>query len=188
MWGGEGMLAVAGGAWLAQIAPPYAPTLEIVGRSVIGGLGGLIVAIFIIFVWNFIRAPYKQRNEAWNALSKKPKPMSNKDALLRAISTFAECALMEFTQQEVRNEHSCKVCPLMEPSDFVQAYKVLSAEKLVAGEKADNIVSRLMHFVLTQMIAQLGDKSSSVEALSTDEFIDKLRKMTKRTIKGIENL
>ncbi|OGO22297.1 MAG: hypothetical protein A2144_00445 [Chloroflexi bacterium RBG_16_50_9] len=64
MWGGEGVLAVAGGTWLAQIAPLGATTLEIVGRSVIGGLGGLLTAILIIFAWNLFRAPYKQRNEA----------------------------------------------------------------------------------------------------------------------------
>ena len=39
-----------------------------VARSVIGGLGGLVTAILIIFAWNLYRAPYKQRNEARRAL------------------------------------------------------------------------------------------------------------------------
>ena len=64
MWGGEGVLAVAGGTWLAQIAPVGASTLEIVLRSVIGGLGGLVIAIVLIWGFNLFLAPYKQRNEA----------------------------------------------------------------------------------------------------------------------------
>ena len=68
MWGGEGVFAVAGGAWLAQIAPLGATTIEIVIRSVIGGLGGLAVAFVIIFLWYCFRTPYIQRNEAREAL------------------------------------------------------------------------------------------------------------------------
>ena len=74
MWGGEGMLAVAGGTWLAQVAPMGASTTEIVLRSVIGGLGGLIVAVLVIFGWNLFRAPYKQRNEAREKISKLERP------------------------------------------------------------------------------------------------------------------
>ena len=59
---------------------------------------------------------------------------------------------------------------------------------MVAGEKADKTISQLMTFVLTQMVAQLGDESSSAEALGTEEFIDKLAKMRGKTIKGIESL
>lgn len=70
MWGGEGVLAVAGGAWLAKIAPMGASTVEIVLRYVIGGLGGLLTATVIIFLYNLFRAPYKQRNEARRALEK----------------------------------------------------------------------------------------------------------------------
>lgn len=57
MWGGEGVLAVAGGAWLAAYAPIDAPTIEIVARSVFGGLIGLATALLAIFLWNLIRAP-----------------------------------------------------------------------------------------------------------------------------------
>jgi hypothetical protein len=68
MWGGEGVLAVAGGTWLATMAPAGVSTLQIVARSVIGGLGGLFIAMLIIFIWQFIRAPYKQRNEVRNMI------------------------------------------------------------------------------------------------------------------------
>lgn len=64
MWGGEGVLAVAGGIWFAQLAPINAPVVEIIWRSVVGGLGGLAIAVLIIFAWNLFRAPYKQRNKA----------------------------------------------------------------------------------------------------------------------------
>ena len=72
MWGGEGVLAVAGGTWLTQLAPPYAPTSELVIRAVIGGLGGLVVAVIMIFAFNLFVAPYKQRNEARQLLSEIP--------------------------------------------------------------------------------------------------------------------
>lgn len=64
MWGGEGVLAVAGGTWLTQIAPIGASVPDVVLRAVIGGLGGLITAMLTIFAWNLLRAPYRQRNEA----------------------------------------------------------------------------------------------------------------------------
>lgn len=152
------------------------------------GLGLFVFAMLCVWIGATASAPVRQRNEAWSVLSEKPKPMSNKDALLRTISTFCESAIMEFTQQDVRNEHSCKVCPLMEPSDFTQAYKALSAEKLIAGEKADRIVSKFMAFVLTQMVAQSSEEPPSVGVLGTEDFIYKLRKMANKTIKGIESL
>ncbi len=152
------------------------------------GLGLFVFAMFCVWIGATASAPVRQRNEAWNVLSKKPKPMSNKDALLRAISTFCDSVIVEFTQRDVMNEHSCKSCPLMESSDFTQAYKALSAEGLVAGENADRIVSKFMTFVLTQMVAQYSEEPPSVGVLGTEDFIYKLRKMAKKTIKGIESL
>ena len=152
------------------------------------GLGLFVFAMFCVWIGATASAPVRQRNEAWSVLLKKPKPMSNKDDLLRAISTFTESALEEFTRKDVMNEHSCKTCPLMEPSDFAQAYKALSAEKLVAGEKADKILSQFMTFVLEQMVAQYSDEPPSVGVLGTDDFIDKLSRMRNKTVKRIESL
>jgi len=152
------------------------------------GLGLFVFAMFCVWIGVTASAPVRQRNEAWSVLLKKQKPMSNKEDLLRAISTFRESAIMEFTQKDVMNEHSCKTCPLMEPSDFTQAYKALSAEKLVAGEKADKIVSQFMTSVLEQMVAQYSDEPPLVGVLGTDDFIDKLSRMTKKTLKRIESL
>ncbi len=195
MWGGEGVLAVAGGSWLVQIAPSSATTIEIVGRSVISGLGGLITAILIVFAWNVYRAPYKQRDEARaNLLEKqKPTPISNIDTLVRAISNFRECAIVEFTHHQMRKEHSCKVpdCPLMmdgTPFDLAQAYEALAAEALVAGERAKSIVSPLMVFVLTQITEQYDDESSSVTKLNSDEFLSELSKTVRKTVRRINNL
>jgi hypothetical protein len=72
IWVGQAVLAVAGGTWLAQIAPLGASTAEIAGRSVIGGLCGLFVAVILIFAWNLFRAPYRQRDEARKKLSQTP--------------------------------------------------------------------------------------------------------------------
>ena len=64
MWVGDGVLAVAGGTLLSVIAPSTAPVIEMVLRAVIGGLGGLVTALLVIFIWNIFRTPYRQRNEA----------------------------------------------------------------------------------------------------------------------------
>ena len=64
MWGGEGVLAVAGGAWLTALAPSSASVAEQIIRAVIGGMGGLLAAIIVILAWNLAIAPYRQRNEA----------------------------------------------------------------------------------------------------------------------------
>lgn len=94
MWGGESVLAVAGGTWLAQIAPTGAPTLEIVVRSVIGVLGGLVITILLIFIWNLFRAPYRHLNEAIALLMTKPKPvrLANRQELFIAIHHLQETA------------------------------------------------------------------------------------------------
>lgn len=68
MWAGEGVLAVAGGAWLKAITPDTAPLAEQVGWAVGGGLIGLTKAVIVIFLFHFIRAPYRQRNEARAAI------------------------------------------------------------------------------------------------------------------------
>ncbi len=68
MWGGEGVLAVAGGAWLAACAPTGAPVAEFVWRSVAGGLIGLVVAFIVIFLICWITAPYNICRDAKNKL------------------------------------------------------------------------------------------------------------------------
>lgn len=154
----------------------------------VGTIIGALVGFGIIYLIMLVKAPYRQRNEARATLLEKPKPMSNKDALLRAISYFTESAIVETSHLEVMAEHSCKFCPLMEPSDFTQAYKTLSAEKLVAGEEADKIVSPFMVFILKQMVAQIDDEPSAVKVLSREDFIDKLGKMKRKMLKKIEAL
>ncbi len=74
MWVDEGVLAGAGVAWLSTIAPSGATVIEIIVRSVLGGLGGLIIAVLAIFCWNIFQAPYKQRNELRNILKSQQKP------------------------------------------------------------------------------------------------------------------
>ncbi|MDP3879955.1 MAG: hypothetical protein Q8Q07_06610 [Dehalococcoidales bacterium] len=87
MWGGEGVLAVAGGAWFQSLAPAGAFAWEVVWRSVIGGLIGLSVAILFIYGWNLFRAPYWQRNEARALLLARPQsvPLRNRKDLFAAI-------------------------------------------------------------------------------------------------------
>lgn len=159
------------------------------------GLGLFVFAMLCVWIGATTSAPIRQRNEARaTSLEKqKQKSISNKDALVRAISNFKECALVEFTHHQARKEHSCKVsdCPLMidgKPFDLAQAYEALAAETLVAGERVTSIVSPLMTFVLTQIIEQYNDESSSVTKLNSDEFISELYKTVKKTVRGINTL
>ena len=63
-WGGEAVLAVAGGTWLTAVASTNATTAELVGRAVGGGLSGLATVVLAILAFHFIRAPYRQRDKA----------------------------------------------------------------------------------------------------------------------------
>jgi len=164
MWGGEGVLAVAGGAWLAQIAPLGASTLEIVARSVIGGLGGLVTAILIIFGWNLFRAPYRQRNEARTLLAErpKPKPLTNRDDLLRAIAE-ARIATIQFVESVENLKKWAKLHPnlvnveAMTTIDKAQqkqnkAYEAMEKEILVAGSDYEPILKPLYLFMQSSAI------------------------------------
>ncbi len=193
------------GTWAGWKNPLFG-LFDVLGSSVVGaifgwywGVGLFLFVMFAVWVGATASAPVKQRNEARATLLKKrkPKPISNKDALVRAISNFKECAVVEFTHHQMRKEHSCKVsdCPLMvdgKSFDLSQAYEVLAAEALVAGERVNTVVAPLMEFVLKQMIEQYNDESSSATKLNIDEnideFLSELHKIVKKTVGGINAL
>ncbi len=102
MWGGEGVLAVAGGAWLQAIAPVDTTTLEIIARSVVGGLIGLSSAILLILAWNLIRAPYKQRNEARDMVRQLRRPS---DSEVTDVIRLLEAETLTFRSND-EEEHS----------------------------------------------------------------------------------
>jgi hypothetical protein len=176
MWGGEGVLAVAGGAWLAHIAPLGASTLEIVARSVIGGLGGLVTAILIIFGWNLLRAPYRQRNEARILLAErpKPKPLTNRDDLLRTIAE-ARIATIQFVQNVENLKKWTKLHPNLVNVEAMstikeaqhrqeRAYEAMEKEILVAGSDYEPILKPLYSFMQSSAIlnASPTDNQSTV--------------------------
>ena len=173
MWGGEGVLAVAGGTWLAQIAPIGAPTSEIVGRSVVGGLGGLLTAILIIFVWNLFRAPYKQRNEARNLLSARRTrvPISNKNELVRAMSDVQTLSGQLLTAQELLDDLEA-TSPTLVHSDAIgkrddsyakynEAMDKLCAEILVAGKPYESLLHDLSGYISTQVWVKMAKPTFS---------------------------
>lgn len=63
-WLGDIVLVTAGVALLTTFAPSGVSNWEPVARAVGGGLLGLAAAVGILFLYNFIRAPYRQRDEA----------------------------------------------------------------------------------------------------------------------------
>ena len=95
MWGGEGVLAAAGGAWLTAITPDNASVAELVLRAVLGGLGGLLVAILIIFSWQLFRAPYKQRNEACRVIQDLQKEKSEALGEVDSIINILESEIID---------------------------------------------------------------------------------------------
>lgn len=60
----ELVLAVAGGTWLVTTAPETASPRELVVRAVLGGLIGFCIAVIVVYSFHFLRAPYRQREEA----------------------------------------------------------------------------------------------------------------------------
>lgn len=179
MWGGEGVLAVGGGAWLAQIAPLGASTLEIVGRSVIGGLGGLLTAVFLIFVWNLFRAPYKQRNEARILLRAKPKPapLLNRQELFTAIHHLQDTARETILRHDVmRNRRDIGVEYPQELADYNTAYmayweaeKLLETQMSVAGQSFKKPLvafqNTIKSYVLMREIPNVPDYSEMINKL-----------------------
>ncbi len=192
-----GIVMVALGGFLGTIYTPEGSGkfLSVICPTA-GVILGAIIVIIIVFIINLILAPYRQRNEARALLAVKPKPipLPNRDALIRAISRFKECALVHFINRQVINEArvdnpSCAQCSLGDGSyDFIQAYQVLSDEMLVAGEKVKNIVSQLAVFVFQQILEQDNDQSSSIVNPNSDEFISELNKKVENTIKRINTL
>ncbi len=163
MWGGEGVLAVAGGTWLTVIAPQTASVAEQVGRAVGGGLIGLLVAFLAICVFNFTRAPYLQRNEARALLQTKPKPipLPNRDELLRAISDVQMASGKFLMAQEqlddlqTRSPNSAPIDAINTKSgaytEYEQAMNKLAAEKMVAGKPFESLLSDLLVYISTQI-------------------------------------
>jgi hypothetical protein len=197
MWGGEGVLAVAGGAWLVQIAPSGASTLEMVARSVIGGLGGLVTAILIIFGWNLLRAPYRQRNEAriLLAVRLKPKPLSNRGDLLRAI-TEARIATIEFVEVVNDLKEWVKSNPNrvnVEAMDTInnarqrqnKAYEAMEKEILVAGSDYEPILKPLYLFMQSSAILNASPTENKGTLLT---YKSKLEKVITETRNKIDEL
>jgi hypothetical protein len=194
MWGGEGVLAAAGGAWLAHVAPLGASTLEIVARSVIGGLGGLVAAILIIFGWNLFRAPYRQRNEARILLAArpKPKPLGNRGDLLRVI-TEARIATIEFVEivnglkewdRSNPNRVNIEAISAIEVAQHRQknAYEAMEREILVAGSDYEPILKPLYLFMQSSAILSASPTENKGTLLTYKSELEKLITETRNRI------
>lgn len=73
----------AGGAGAfagAQLVPANPSAWQQGSYPILGVLAGIIAAVAIIFLGNFVRAPYRQRNEAWEQL------LSMEKSLLDCVS------------------------------------------------------------------------------------------------------
>jgi len=81
------VLAVAGGKWLTAIDLSSASVLEIVARSVLGGILGLLLAVILIFIFNLVSAPYRICKEAKDNLQSEFTATKNKmDAELQKVN------------------------------------------------------------------------------------------------------
>lgn len=197
MWGGEGVLAVAGGTWLAQIAPSGASILEIVVRSVLGGLGSLSIGILVIFAWYLFRAPYKQRNEARALLLAKPKPapLRNRESLIRAIGAVKEKAIHLKMRQDDLNfklkRHEDPREELSERDNALFAYhdamRVLETERLVAGDDFRSVIDNLIMFIDYHIYDCMGvvNAKEKAESLKTIPFMTQLGDNVEQAIRDL---
>ncbi len=189
------MLAVAGGTWLAQIAPLSASTFEMVVRSVIGGFGGLVTAILVIFLWNLYRAPYKQRNEARALLQSKIKPLPNREKLIEAIAE-ARIAVVEYVELmdslenwRRQHPHTVNVDAMGMFDETQKRYKVAleSMEKqiTVAGSDYSSILEPLYLFIQSSAII---NTSTTENAKTILNFKFRLDKVIRQTVDNIDKL
>jgi len=206
MWGGEGVLAVAGGAWLVQIAPIGVTTAEIIIRSIVGGLGGLVTAFVIVLAWNLLRAPYKQRNEARAALSQRPKPipLPNRNELLRAISEVKQTSGRVLMEQEQMDKwqatHPDNVPGFVIEratnaiTEYGQAMSNLYSEKMVAGNPFESILNDLDGYISTQVWIKLdklsivGGEPDNVQVRSAVEIVGRIAGRINGAIREINEI
>lgn len=166
-----------------------APTLEIVVRSVIGGLGGLLTAILIILVWNIFRAQYKQRDEARALLLAKPKPapLTNRKELISAIHALKETAQETVrryrTLRESRRPHirlARALLPHIKTEEeasrdydgsfekYYEARKNLECQKLIATEAFRQPITVFQGVIDSYVLGKIKNRDTSSDA---DEYV-----------------
>lgn len=155
MWAVEVVLAIGGSACLIVIAPDGLSILEMIGRSVGGSLGGLLLAILAIFTWNLFRAPYRQRNEARALVSGEPRPsqLSNRDELISAIHQLKTSAykyiicntkLNYMHQMDESLIQSTIQAFTVANNNYRTASNNLECQKMIANEKFHGTVNVLI--------------------------------------------
>lgn len=180
--------------WVLNWTPHFNQEWQRIVYQVTIPILGAISGLALVFLISLFVAPYKQRDEARVIVAhlKDTKVhISNKDTLIRAISNFKASALITFIGQKVMAERGGPDCPrecLAEWDAFDDAIKALYAEKLVAGERIDNLVTSLMAFVLTHINNSLDPDRDKVKLLDEDKFTSELGRKTDKLIRQINKL
>ena len=130
----------------------------------IGATIAFLLLLFGVYLYHVIVTPYRQRNEARAQLAQKPKPkpLSNRDELLRVLSE-AEMATIEFVisieflkgwGKLHPNELDGKVTKIFEDAEHRQrnSYQALEKEILVAGKDYEPILKPLYVFMQSSAI------------------------------------
>jgi hypothetical protein len=196
-------LLPGGGTMVATFfIPPNADIRIAALYGFLGGLAGLLLLVVGVYVWNLIRAPYKQRNEARALLLGKSKsvPLQNKTELIRAIGRIRQKSLDLMISQEQLNQdrspYSMDSNSISnrdkEYEEFKQAMNDLYSEMLVAGEPFKSTVEKLTTFIgfqvwgnITTPIQISYDKPVVLSGL---DFAARLGETVDKTIREINDI
>jgi hypothetical protein len=162
-WGceviGAALFAVIGGLLL----PDNPSKIESALYPSVGIISGFILVFLGAYIWNLLKAPFRQRNEARTLLTTNPKPINlpNGNELLRAMAEVLQtCGELLMAQEQL--DDLDKMSPNLVHVEQMQtrdnkaesyhlAMNKLQAEKMVAGKQFENILSDLITFISTQV-------------------------------------
>jgi len=184
------------------------PTINtIIFRAIYGFIGAVIALILIICITYIVHlaiTPYRQRNEVRKSLleKQKPVPISNKDALIRAIITLTQSAMELVIEQELLEKPKLQtlglgIIPKINESKFEQtvgnykqAMHQYAAEGLIAGESLHETLISLNYFINMQVDFRLiTPKPLGIDGkpvlLDSLHFINQLSKIRDYTIRKI---
>lgn len=155
---------------------------------------GFLIIYALIFLWNLFRTPYRQRNEARTLLAErpKPKPLTNRGDLLRAIAE-ARIATIQFIESVENLKKWAKLHPnlvnveVMTTIDKAQqkqnkAYEAMEKEILVAGSDYEPILKPLYLFMQSSAILNASPTENKGTLLTYKSILEKVITETRNKI------
>ena len=189
--------AVLGVVLLPAGLPPSAATYLNVLLAVLRAIVGVIAVFISILLWTLLRAPYRQRDDAWRNLAAKSRslPLHNRERLIEAIAEFEAAAssyasVMSFLKLRGPAADVETASPVEQAAyqsalrRFAAATDALKQQMLVAGQEYQPAVDPVLDYVADA----LRNVSSSNNLLEGMTFTAKLDAIAKKAVQDIDEL